>query len=468
MTVGRNDYCPCGSGLKYKKCCLNKETVSASSLTIKQRNIVLINEIYDIFGFTKGKKWDDLKKEISGDQIQALYKLVAKLWRPATNLQKLLPKSDNKLRALFVGHYRPENILQNIIRYSLYTDEILVILPLVNPNCIARDYNPIEYPDKFKIDTLKNLAFILELVPWIDSGIVNMIPNPGDFDYDLRMETWKLAKKRVGKIGIKKKDYEEYKPYAYDDFKRDFYRLPKEALSYKLKEMDSNLSDEKIKDVLEYIDKQKKQDFLYLDQPIQNGESQMNIFRTGVNLEMAMYIAQITGAYLYTDLSFRWKEILSASKKKLFGRELWSPLTKTFQNLDFKFLNKIDSNFACSLRKDGRLENFRLFLRKIWSQVDSKTEKKEINSLARDFSDELGYEFNKAESEWKDIDKSIVKWVTGSGGISTILTAGMNWTIPASGFCLSAVGKLLTARMDRNRFRNTIPMSVFIDLKKKK
>ena len=22
--IGRNDYCPCGSGLKYKKCCLNK------------------------------------------------------------------------------------------------------------------------------------------------------------------------------------------------------------------------------------------------------------------------------------------------------------------------------------------------------------------------------------------------------------------------------------------------------------
>jgi len=25
MKVGRNDPCPCGSGLKYKKCCLPKE-----------------------------------------------------------------------------------------------------------------------------------------------------------------------------------------------------------------------------------------------------------------------------------------------------------------------------------------------------------------------------------------------------------------------------------------------------------
>ncbi|MFP4284609.1 MAG: SEC-C metal-binding domain-containing protein, partial [Desulfovermiculus sp.] len=25
MRLGRNDPCPCGSGLKYKKCCLGKE-----------------------------------------------------------------------------------------------------------------------------------------------------------------------------------------------------------------------------------------------------------------------------------------------------------------------------------------------------------------------------------------------------------------------------------------------------------
>ena len=27
MEVGRNDLCPCGSGKKYKKCCMKKEKV---------------------------------------------------------------------------------------------------------------------------------------------------------------------------------------------------------------------------------------------------------------------------------------------------------------------------------------------------------------------------------------------------------------------------------------------------------
>ena len=26
MKVGRNDICPCGSGLKYKKCCMKNKT----------------------------------------------------------------------------------------------------------------------------------------------------------------------------------------------------------------------------------------------------------------------------------------------------------------------------------------------------------------------------------------------------------------------------------------------------------
>ncbi len=25
MSIGRNEPCPCGSGLKYKKCCINKQ-----------------------------------------------------------------------------------------------------------------------------------------------------------------------------------------------------------------------------------------------------------------------------------------------------------------------------------------------------------------------------------------------------------------------------------------------------------
>lgn len=77
-------------------------------------------------------------------------------------------------------------VLTNIVRYSLYTDEIIVMNPLMNPHCIAPDYNPIERPELYKQDTLEIIYFILKLYPWIEAGIVSMIPDPGDFDYQLR------------------------------------------------------------------------------------------------------------------------------------------------------------------------------------------------------------------------------------------------------------------------------------------
>ncbi|MCJ7593968.1 MAG: SEC-C domain-containing protein, partial [Desulfobacterales bacterium] len=36
-SVGRNDLCPCGSGLKYKKCCLHKGHDYPSDETVKER-----------------------------------------------------------------------------------------------------------------------------------------------------------------------------------------------------------------------------------------------------------------------------------------------------------------------------------------------------------------------------------------------------------------------------------------------
>lgn len=56
LKVGRNDPCPCGSGLKYKKCCLIRETIDQPAqnkeLYLRKYNIRLKNE-KDIEGIRK-------------------------------------------------------------------------------------------------------------------------------------------------------------------------------------------------------------------------------------------------------------------------------------------------------------------------------------------------------------------------------------------------------------------------------
>lgn len=46
MTVGRNDPCPCGSGLKYKKCCQNKKrTLSAKVMGTSSKAASLMGRV---------------------------------------------------------------------------------------------------------------------------------------------------------------------------------------------------------------------------------------------------------------------------------------------------------------------------------------------------------------------------------------------------------------------------------------
>lgn len=475
MKVGRNDSCPCGSGKKYKKCCLHQkqpETIAVTDLSIKQRNIVLANAIGDIFGFNKGKTWDDFRRDISNDQVREMYKVIATIWPPKTDLSSLLPRPDGKLRSLYVGHYRPEPsiVMQNIIRYSLYTDQILVILPFMNPWCIAKDYNPIEHPEEYKEDTIKSVYFFLSLLPWIVSDLVNVIPDPGDFDYQLRIKTWDLASERNKSKIITDQDVKEMEPYTKEDFKRTLLRLPNDSLVTKFKELNPALKEQEIKGIIEYVEKLREKDPLYLNQPITNSEGQYNILRTGVNVDMAFYIAQITGAYPYTNISRRWNEILSLTNKLPNEGEIWSPLTKSFQGLEFKFLNNVDVDFARSIRSDGRLESFRLFLRKVWRTVDGSPEVSKVDKIAVEFSKELTDEFKKAEQEWKEIDRKLVNGSIKGPLVSmagSIITGNMSWEIPAAGFAIGAIYDLLSTKFSRDRFRKNVPMSVFLDLKAK-
>ena len=61
--------------------------------------------------------------------------------------------------------------------------------------------------------------------------------------------------------------------------------------------------------------------------------------------------------------------------------------------------------------------------------------------------------------------------MTGATGIptlfSSLITGGLDWTIPALGFSIAGVGKLLSARYQRREFKTGVPLAVLLDLEKK-
>lgn len=475
MKIGRNDRCPCGSGLKFKKCHMGKlldiPPEPFKGRSIKERNVILLGAIVDIF-FGKGEDWNEMRTTLTEDKVRELYKIIAWLWPPQTDITPLLPKPDNTLRGLYTGDTRPQDVLQNIVRYSLYTEEILVVSPFLAPLTMKQEFSPLYNPGQYRQDTLELIYFALALAPWIEAGIVNMIPNPMDFDFQFRKQIYSMAKER---FELNKEVYEpELRKFSKEEgkkeFKRMYMRFPEEYIRKRLKDFKPEATQKEIDDTVKYQLKQRRYDPFLLDEEL-SGNAEVKIKRIGANLELGLYLGQATGSYLYTNRQFQWKEIMLSKQQTSDDSDIWSPLTHAFQSLDFTFLNSVDAGFAYKLKEEGRLGRFRNYLRKVWNKIEEENTPAQANSAAREFSDELHEEYGKTKEEWAKIDKSILKFMIGATGVSTLLppliTGGLDWKIPAFGFAIAGVGQLLSARYKRKEFKANVPLAVLLDLEKK-
>lgn len=479
--IGRNDPCPCNSGLKYKNChSKNKFNIYEteprelinrfSKYDLSNRNLELIEAVYEVFGLSKGKTLDYIKRNISTQQIIELYKITSSIWPQNIDVNKFLPEPSNKLSAFYMGDIYPEMIIDNITRFSLYADKIFIINPFLNPWLYKSEFNPLYNPIEFKADTLKLIVFVIMLEPWIRSGIVELLPSVGDFNRNLFFDTVEQATKRTKSMPLQEEDFEDYRPYMMNENFRFFYNLPESYHINQLKQFKPGITDVEVQQYLKEIQRQREEDPLSLNQPIPNDSTektgQFNLNRMGSNLETALYICQVTGSFPYTNLKYRWKELLSVKNKLDEKSKIWTPLTNAFQKLEFQFLNKIDAKFACRIREDGRLESFRSFIRRIWNNIDGTFDDSKLERQSLELSDELTSEYSKAEAEWIKIKSDLMKWTIPAMS-SAIITGGLSLDIPTLGFSSAVVGKLIENYYNKKSFRKSVPMSIFIDLNKK-
>jgi len=399
-------------------------------------------------------------------RIREFYQFIAALWPVDTDYRALLPKPDGSLRALYLGENDPEMMMENVFRFSLYADEIILVNPFDNPNLVAEKYNPAVNPGEWRLQTLRLVYHLQMLAPWIVAGLVKLIPDPGDFNRKLGEETWSLAATRLAKNPITSEDVD--KTQARKKTQEMFYMLPDDYVRRTAKEHDPNTSTRDVEKIVEYFRAYRSQHPLLLNATMDQIPGQMTAMRMGANLEMGLYLCQTIGAFPYTNVPFRWKEILSASDQLDASAQVWSPLTNAFGNLNFKFLNKVDSNFAVTMRQEERLGSFRSYMRKLWKSVDGNPDPTKIETLARDFKDELEGEYAKAQADWSAIDRDLVKWaVPAIGGIiSTVAGIVTGHYALALGSPLTGQGisEFLQRNIKRGEFRKSNPLSVFIDL----
>lgn len=479
VSPGRNDPCTCGCKHKYKHCCgrlsqnrFERQQWIDSSGTLRGKNLALLGAAADIFDLNR--PWDTIKRRLCGAQVKEFYEFIGRLWPLSTDLLPLLPEPGSSLRALYLGEYAPELIVKNVCRFGLYADEILLINPFENPNRIAEQYNPLVHPEEWVEDTLRMLFQLLAMAPWVEKGFVTFIPNPCDFDRSLFQETVKSAEQRLTARPVTTKDIDD--SIFHQHAMQKLFSCPPDYIERTYREINPNATDEEVSALIKYAEAQRLSNPFLTGETMDKMPAQFITSRTGANLETGMYLCQATGAFPYTNVRYRWEEILGARDRFDSTSETWTPLTKAFQGLDFKFLDHVSSKFAYTMRQEERLSGFRAYLRKVWKAVEGSPDPGEAERFARDFKDELTQSYQQAKKEWDDIDLDLLKWFGGGGivagataAVETAFSNGkLSLALPAAGFVLNSVAQLIQARVRRRNFRKTVPMSAFIDLEKEK
>ncbi|MBN8486048.1 MAG: DUF4238 domain-containing protein [Sphingomonadales bacterium] len=318
------DVCGCGSGDAYRTCCKTRPAAlrpSWEESSIRERNLSLHRGIVNILGLDSGRDWTTIRRELTDEQISTVYHLYEALWPLETDLLKLLPKPDGRPRAVFTGSVHPETLIEFAFAAPLYFGELIVEHPFTHNGAVTGKYKPVDNPRSYHLEFLKAVVLFLNIMPLVDLGLINLVPDPCNFDVHLRDQMMRMAQERSAGMTFDRKDEPRVDALFQRDFKRHFLMWPDDGLIAQLKEDFPDLDDTGAAEMLKGVSHLKEADPLVaLASDIFGGGKeggQLQMFKLVPNFEMAMYLAQATGAAIVTDSRFRWRELRRALRPRL-------------------------------------------------------------------------------------------------------------------------------------------------------
>src|SRR5690606_33471248 len=100
--------------------------------------------------------------------------------------------------------------------------------------------------------------------------------------------------------------------------------MPEDGMRSQLRKMSNEMTDADIDDVVVYMRRVRDEDPLAAVQDglLDGKGGQFNLSKMAPNFEMALYIAQATGASIVTDSPHRWREMQLAVARKGSGQPM--------------------------------------------------------------------------------------------------------------------------------------------------
>lgn len=437
----------------------------------QQKNIEFYDFLNENFKINKAHRWADISQQITKAKISATYKFFSKLFPLKNDYAENLKSESSLFKSIHYNRLKPNKIIHEVVRYSLYSDEIIVFHPLQNPAITNQKISPIKNPQYWLQNFIDSLYFYVVLQKWVRSGIVKLIINPYEYNFELRDKFDNEAKKRVNSFLSEK----EYQKICMDEASDSMAEML--AQSYKGKSID------KIKQGLinmenPRFDEKEAEDFAQLIyskinscNPLFNklnvpyNQSSIYTERGGGNLESILYVAELVKGNIYTTDKTNWFQINHSIKA-----DYWTKVAHLYSKIEMPFLNDVDTSFALHLREEDRLSGVRLELRKIYSAVNSMSAEELKGQKLVELNDGFIDALKKADAEWnfikKDAQNKRMYWAASTVGLPIILNdVSILPLILGSSLWLGA--NIREEKLKTTKFKLTNPLSVYVDLKNK-
>jgi len=453
-----NDLCGCGSGRRFKKCCGGIEPGDRplwNVFSIRERNLALCRAVVDILGLNKGKTWEDVRRELSDEQVKRIHEFVAALWPADTSIADLLPRPDRHiLRAVYLGFTDPRTVAQSVTSWLAYFDEIVIVHPFPNPSFLKPEFSPTHVPAQHKSQFLKNVSLLLSLAPLVDAGLIHMVPDPMEFNAAFRQHSMAIGQSRRTDIKLEKSDQDLAMALGKDELRRALARLPEDQQRRVVRRARPSITPDLLDRTIRYMKDDWRDDPLALLQPAVPGEAgaELQILK-GMNLELAMFVAHLTGSIIYTDSPTQWNQLLRHAKRQndSDGTSPWLSVVHAIQ--ETSLITELNPEINLELRRAGSLGQIRRVLRQTFNAVLTAQ-----GDVAKQVSAELARRLRtaaiRAEGEWHGCTTTIVP--------SLRVRRRMKLSVPANGFELTTAHRLLVA-FGRTSNLGPVSVGVFVD-----
>ena len=457
-TPAPNDMCNCGSGRIYEKCCKGlviEERPPWDIYSIRERNLMFCNAVKDILGLNEEKTWEDVRRELNDEQVKRVHEIVEMMWPKDTNIADLLPRPDKRiLRAVYMGLIDPRTISMSVIGSLAYFDEIVIPNPFPNPAYIKPEYSPTKSPAQHKAQMLKNVCVLLLLEPFIDSGIIHLVPDPMEFNPDFRHTMMTMIETRAANWQPKVEDMHLAGALARDEIERQRLRLPEDLLRRQVCESHPDIDPETLELTIEYAKEKLVADPFALLQPlpVREDAGEVQTFR-GINLEFALFIAHLTGSAVYADELAWWRQLHehTSAATDVGQHSQWLSLIEKLASVIFTI--ECSPRATWEMRKAGKLDQMRRAFRKVWDATGKGGEIANVNEVTEQLVGSLEKASIEAEREWDECSTA--------GDPPARLRQRIELSVPRGGFSMNSVYRTLITS-GRAKYAEFVPMALFL------